>query len=75
MAINIHTDKIFEKRLNWLAHNTGKTKTQIIKELIFEKYRSKKEGFQFGALKMDVSSDSWQVQKELKEMDFDHDLD
>lgn len=74
MAINIHTDKIFEKRLNWLAHNTGKTKTQIIKELILEKYQSKKEGFQFGALK-DVSFDSRQVQKELKKMDNDHDLD
>lgn len=75
MAINIHTDKEFEKRLNWLTRKIGKTKTQIIKELVFERYQSKKEGFQFGSLKMASSPASQQIQQILKEMDNDHDLD
>lgn len=75
MAINIHTDKEFEKCLNWLTRRTGKNKTQMIKELVFEKYQAKKNGFYFGALKMDSLSDSQKIQQELKEMDSDHDLD
>jgi predicted DNA-binding protein len=75
MAINIHTDKEFEKRLNWLTRKIGKSKTQIIKELVFERYQSKKEGFQFGSLKRDFFPTSQQIQQTLKEMDKDHDLD
>lgn len=75
MAISIHTDREFEKCLNWLTKKMGKAKTQIIKELVFDKYRSKKEGFRFGALKTAFPSASRKVQEELKEIDHDHDLD
>lgn len=73
MAINLHTDPEFEKCLEWLSKQTHKTKTAVIKDLVLERYRIKKAGFQKGALKLKISSSA--AQKELKELDKDHDLD
>ncbi len=73
MAINLHTDPKFEKCLDWLSKQSQKTKTDIIKELVLERYHLKKCGFEFGALKSKKKTSSLQIQKELKRLD--HDLD
>ena len=69
MAINLHTDPYFEKCLNWLSKTSKKTKTDVIKEIVLEKYRLQRAGFQFGALKPKHPISSKQIQKELKDMD------
>ena len=75
MALNIHTDSKFEKYLQWLSRHSKKTKTDIIKELVFEKYHLKRSGFQFASLKNQKSKTSKKIQMELKKLDDDHDLD
>ncbi|GEM_PF-3131698 len=75
MALNIHTDPKFEKCLEWLSRHSRKTKTDVIKELVLEQYRLKQSGFQFGALKLTKSLSSKKIQKELKRLDKDRDLD
>ena len=77
MALNIHTDLQFEKYLNWLSRYSGKTKTDVIKDLVIERYHFKKTGFQFGAFKDSYKkrTSSKRIQDELKQMDRDHDLD
>lgn len=75
MAINIHTDAQFEKRLQWLSKKSGKTKTEIIKELVLEKYQTAKSGLRFGSLKGFIQMTPDELQKELKAMDEGYDLD
>lgn len=75
MALNIHTDRQFEKHLEWLSKQLGKTKTDVIKDLVREKYHFKKLGFKFGALAGKNARSSKDIQKDLKKMDPDHDLD
>ncbi len=75
MALNIHTDPQFEKRLDWLSRRLKKTKTDVIKELVFEKYHLKKSGFRFGSLKDAKKVPSKKLQEELKALDRDRDLD
>ncbi len=75
MALNIHTDPRFEKCLRWLSKQTQKTKTDVIKELVWEKYHWKRFGFQFGALKIEEKTTPGKLQTELKKLDEDHDLD
>lgn len=74
MALNIHTDPDFEKKLQWLSKRSHKTKTAIVKELVEESYQLKKSGFQKGAFQH-LFPDPENIQKELKEMDDDDDLD
>lgn len=74
MAINIHTDPTFEKYLNWLSDHTNKTKTDLIKELVLERYRLKRAGFQFGALRTAKTVSSRKIQNTLKKLDKDRDL-
>lgn len=74
MALNIHTDPRFEKYLEWLSRQSKKTKTDVIKELVYERYRLKKSGFRFGALSSAGKDASENIQKELEEMDKDRDL-
>ena len=75
MALNIHTDPQFEKYLAWLSKQFQKTKTDVIKELVVEKYHAKRFGFRFGALKPARPLSSKAIQAELKKMDDDRDLD
>lgn len=75
MALNIHTDSRFERYLEWLSHHSKKTKTDIIKELVFERYQLKRGGFKLGALKTLRKPSPQKLQKELKRLDKDHDLD
>ena len=75
MALNIHTDEEFEKRLNWLCKKTQKTKTDLIKELVTERYQLSKNSFQFGAFKKLTPKKISNIAKELKTFDQDHDLD
>ena len=74
MALNIHTDAHFEKYLNWLSRHSNKTKTDVIKYLVLERYLLKKSGFRFGAFSPSGKPSSADLQKELKEMDEDRDL-
>lgn len=78
MAVNIHTDPKFEKQLTWLSRRLQKNKTQILKELVEEKYQSQRQGFRRGALRQyrgDLTVE--QIVAELKEIgkDKDYDLD
>lgn len=75
MALNIHSDPQFEKHLEWLSRRLKKTKTDVIKELVLEKYHLKKSGFRFGSLKSAKTLSSKTLQKELKTLDRDRDLD
>lgn len=79
MALNILTDKEFDEALHWLAKKEGKTKSDLIRSLILDRFRNKRQGFQFGSLaplirgKKRISAKK--ILKELKEIDRDHDLD
>ena len=75
MALNIHTDPHLEKCLAWLSKHLQKTKTDLIKELVYEKYRLKRAGFQFGALRASKKTATRQIRKTLKQLDNDRDLD
>lgn len=77
MALNIVTDKSFDEALRWLARTEGKTKSDVIRDLILEYYANKRQGFQFGALAsgMKKRQSSAAIQRELKAIDRDHDLD
>ena len=75
MALNIHTDRKFEQVLAWLARQSQKTKTDLIKTLVWERYLQKKSGFKFGSLRGRDHPSSRDIQKSLKELDADHDLD
>lgn len=74
MAINIHTDRKLESHLEWLSHHTQKTKTDVIKELVTERYELLRMGFRFGALE-GKKIPSKQIKKWLKDLDNDRDLD
>lgn len=78
MALNMTTDPHFDEALKWLAEKEKKTKSDIIREMVLERYQAKKAGFRFGALSLYFAKEKnreQQIQKELKEMDKDHDLD
>jgi hypothetical protein len=75
MAINIHTDQRFEKVLTWLSRQSRKTKTDLLKELVMERFYLKKAGFQFGVFRPAHKRSPKAVQASLKALDFDHDLD
>ena len=74
MAVNIHTDRKLESRLLWLSDHTQKTKTDVIKELVTERYELLRMGFRFSALRSGKFS-SKKIKKWLKNLDKDHDLD
>ena len=77
MALNIVTDKKFDEALNWLAKKIKKTKSDVIRDLILERYQNQRQGFHFGSLAPLVrgeKSSSKSILKELKEIDKDHDL-
>ena len=77
MALNIVTDKKFDEALNWLAKKIKKTKSDVIRDLILERYQNQRQGFHFGSLASLVrgkKSSSKSILKELKEIDKDHDL-
>lgn len=75
MALNIHTDREFERRLTWLSRRLGKTKTTLIKELVTERYQAHRSGFGFGALRSAQPHTARRMQRDLKQLDRDHDLD
>jgi len=78
MALNIITDRDFDSALTWLSKEEKKTKADIVRESILERFHTKKNGFQFGSLKKLMRSkknSSRAIERELKEMDKDHDLD
>ncbi len=72
MALNIITDQAFNEALEWLSKKERKTKSDIIRELVLEQVRHKKQGFRFGAMKnfiKDKKISRTQILKELKSMD------
>jgi hypothetical protein len=79
MALNIITDKTFDDTIEWLSHKEKKTKSQIIRELVFKAYEHKTVGPRFGALSHLFTSKKYSSQKKiaalLKEIDNDDDLD
>jgi predicted DNA-binding protein len=76
MALNMVTDKEFDEALAWLAQKESKTKSELVRELVLEKFVAKRSGFRFGALAAVAGSGSGEsMQRELKALDEDHDLD
>ena len=79
MALNIITDPQFDKNLAWLARKEEKTKSDVIRDLVFREVKEKKKhSFQFGALRPFFKGKiptTEEIVKELKEMDEDHDMD
>ena len=79
MALNIVTDKKFDKALAYLAKRKNQTKSDIIRELVLEKCKKMQNGFQRGALAHlfppGQKPTTEQILKELKELDADNDLD
>lgn len=78
MALNIVTDKKFDEALNWLAKKVKKTKSDVIRDLILERYQNQRQGFHFGSLVPLIRGkkpSSSSVLKELKEIDKDKDHD
>lgn len=78
MALNMATDEQFDEALNWLAELEKKTKSDVIRELVIERFASKREGFHFGALAhlfKKTEPKSKKIQADLKAIDQDHDLD
>ena len=77
MALNMLTDKQFDEALEWLSKKEKKTKSDVIRNLLLERYHDKRKVFQFGALATHVRKKPTlkQTLEELKEMDNDHDLD
>lgn len=77
MALHIKTDEEFDKALQWLSRREKRSKSEIVRESVLARYRSRKLGFEFGALRHLFGPDdtSESIARELKEMDKDHDLD
>lgn len=77
MALNIVTDKSFDEALEWISKKENRTKSDVIRELVLEKFHEKRMGFIFGSLKNIVKGKihSQSIMSELKAMDDDHDLD
>ena len=73
MALNIHTDKTFDEALTWLSTQEGKTKSDVVRELVLERFRNRRRGFAFGALAWTAkSADSV---AELKTFDLESELE
>ncbi|MBI2340987.1 MAG: hypothetical protein HYU99_11585 [Deltaproteobacteria bacterium] len=78
MALNIVTDKKFDEALGWLVKKGKKTKSDVIRDLVLERYQNKRHGFHFGALSRLIKGKkpaSGEILKDLKQIDKDHDLD
>ena len=77
MALHIKTDSEFDKALQWLSRTEKRSKSEVVRESVLARYRSRKLGFAFGALRdfMGPEDTSESIARELKEIDEDHDLD
>lgn len=77
MALHIKTDAEFDKALQWLSKSEKRSKSDVVRESVLARYRSRKLGVEFGALRhlMRPEDTSESIARELKEMDEDHDLD
>ena len=77
MALHIKTDSEFDQALEWLSSTEKRSKSDVVRESVLSRYRARKRGFEFGALRhlMRPEDTSASIARELKEMDDDHDLD
>lgn len=77
MAFHIKTDEDFDKALEWLARVEQKSKSEIVREAVLNRYSAKKEGFALGALAhlRRPGDSSKSILKVLKQMDADPELD
>ena len=77
MALHIKTDSEFDKALEWLSRSEKRSKSDVVRDSVLARYRTRKRGFEFGALRdpggPEESSDV--ILRELKDIDADHDLD
>lgn len=77
VALHIKTDEEFDRALDWLAKVEERSKSDVVRESVLSRYRTRRKGFEFGALrrlakkKQEVGA----IQRELAELDDDHDLD
>ncbi|MBL7684658.1 MAG: hypothetical protein JNK65_01320 [Deltaproteobacteria bacterium] len=74
MTIQIQDDPKFEQYLDWLSKRSGKTSTEIIKELVMEKYQTTRSSLGFGALKGELNMSREEILDELKKMDEENDF-
>lgn len=77
MALHIKTDSEFDKALDWLSSKEKRSKSDVVRESVLARYRARKRGFEFGALRhlMRPEDTPASIARELKEMDADRDLD
>lgn len=77
MAFHIKTDEDFDKALEWLARVEQKSKSEIVREAVLNRYSAKKEGFALGSLAhlRRPGDSSKSILKVLKQMDADPELD
>jgi hypothetical protein len=77
MALHIKTDEEFDKALHWLSRREKRSKSEVVRDSVLARYRSRKLGVEFGSLRHLLGPDdtSESIARELKEMDEDHDLD
>lgn len=76
MALHIKTDDEFDRALEYLAKVEKRTKSDVVRESVLARYRTRKRGFEYGALRsLGASKKSSEIQRELKQLDHDDDLD
>jgi hypothetical protein len=77
MALHIKTDEELDKALQWLSKTEKRSKSEVVRDSVLARYRSRKVGFEFGMLRdfMGPDDTSESIARELKAMDEDHDLD
>jgi hypothetical protein len=77
MALHIKTDEEFDRALEFLAKAEQRTKSDVVRESVLSRYRARRRGFEFGALRalQKKARKSSDIQRELKQYDSDDDLD
>jgi len=77
MALHVKTDEEFDRALEFLAKVEKRSKSDVVRESVLLRYRAKKKGFEFGALRglKRPKQGGTSIQRELEAIDRDHDLD
>jgi hypothetical protein len=77
MALHVKTDEEFDRALEFLSRVEKRSKSDVVRESVLIRYRAKKKGFEFGALRGLKRSKQGgaAIQRELEAMDRDRDLD
>ena len=77
MALHVKTDEEFDRALEYLAKVEKRSKSDVVRESVLLRYRARKKGFEFGALRglKKAGQSGAAIQRELEAIDRDRDLD